>query len=128
MKDWYRQLKLEYKVAFWSALVISALVISTIPCFFFELMEIPQGILLGGAVGIVTYLLLGLANNKEKQTKSMVMTVVVIIIRFLTLGGILFLAAWLYFYMLVRVFNVFAVLGGYAVTIITHIILARKEK
>ena len=128
MKDWYRQLKLEYKVAFWSALVISALVISTIPCFFFELMEIPQGILLGGAVGIVTYLLLGLANNKEKQTKSMVMTVVVIIIRFLTLGGILFLAAWLYFYMLVRVFNVFAVLGGYVVTIIIHIILARKEK
>ena len=128
MKDWYRQLKLEYKDAFWSALVISALVISTIPCFFFELMEIPQGILLGGAVGIVTYLLLGLANNKEKQTKSMVMTVVVIIIRFLTLGGILFLAAWLYFYMLVRVFNVFAVLGGYVVTIIIHIILARKEK
>ena len=56
------------------------------------------------------------------------MTVVVIIIRFLTLGGILFLAAWLYFYMLVRVFNVFAVLGGYVVTIIIHIILARKEK
>lgn len=128
MKDWYRQLKLEYKVALWSALVISSAIILTIPCFFFSLMEIPQGIALGGGVGILTYLFLGLAENDENQKKSMVLTIVVIIVRFLVIAGVLFLAGWLYYAQGVKAFNIFAVLGAYTISIILNIILVRKEK
>lgn len=128
MKDWYRQLKLEYKVALWSALVISSAIILTIPCFFFSLMEIPQGIALGGGVGILTYLFLGLAENDEDQKKSMVLTIVVIIVRFLVIAGVLFLAGWLYYAQGVKAFNIFAVIGAYIVSIILNIILVRKEK
>ena len=128
MKDWYRQLKLEYKVALWSALVISSAIILTIPCFFFSLMEIPQGIALGGGVGILTYLFLGLAENDEDQKKSMVLTIVVIIVRFLVIAGVLFLAGWLYYAQGVKAFNIFAVLGAYTISIILNIILVRKEK
>ena len=128
MKDWYRQLKLEYKVALWSALVISSAIILTIPCFFFSLMEIPQGIALGGGVGILTYLFLGLAENDEDQKKSMVITIVVIIVRFLVIAGVLFLAGWLYYAQGVKAFNIFAVLGAYTISIILNIILVRKEK
>ena len=128
MKDWYRQLKLEYKVALWSALVISSAIILTIPCFFFSLMEIPQGIALGGGVGILTYLFLGLAENDEDQKKSMVITIVVIIVRFLVIAGVLFLAGWLYYAQGVKAFNIFAVLGAYIISIILNIILVRKEK
>lgn len=128
MKDWYRQLKLEYKVALWSALVISSAFILTIPCFFFSLMEIPQGIALGGGVGILTYLFLGLAENDEDQKKSMVITIVVIIVRFLVIGGVLFLAGWLYYAQGVKAFNIFAVIGAYIISIILNIILVRKEK
>ena len=128
MKDWYRQLKLEYKVALWSALVISSAFILTIPCLFFSLMEIPQGIALGGGVGILTYLFLGLAENDEDQKKSMVITIVVIIVRFLVIGGVLFLAGWLYYAQGVKAFNIFAVIGAYIISIILNIILVRKEK
>ena len=128
MKDWYRQLKLEYKVALWSALIISSAIILTIPCFFFSLMEIPQGIALGGGVGILTYLFLGLAENNEDQKKSMVLTIVVIIVRFLVIAGVLFLAGWLYYAQGVKAFNIFAVIGAYIISIILNIILARKEK
>ena len=128
MKDWYRQLKLEYKVALWSALVISSAIILTIPCFFFSLMEIPQGIALGGGVGILTYLFLGLAENDEDQKKSMVLTIVVIIVRFLVIAGVLFLAGWLYYAQGVKAFNIFAVIGAYIISIILNIILVRKEK
>ncbi len=128
MKDWYRQLKLEYKVALWSALVISSAIILTIPCFFFSLMEIPQGIALGGGVGILTYLFLGLAENDEDQKKSMVLTIVVIIVRILIIAGVLFLAGWLYYAQGVKAFNIFAVIGAYIISIILNIILVRKEK
>lgn len=128
MKDWYRQLKLEYKVALWSALVISSAIILTIPCFFISLMEIPQGIALGGGVGILTYLFLGLAENDEDQKKSMVLTIVVIIVRFLVIAGVLFLAGWLYYAQGVKAFNIFAVIGAYVISIILNIILVRKEK
>ena len=128
MKDWYRQLKLEYKVALWSALVISSAIILTIPCFFFSLMEIPQGIALGGGVGILTYLFLGLAENDEDQKKSMILTIVVIIVRFLVIAGVLFLAGWLYYAQGVKAFNIFAVIGAYIISIKLNIILVRKEK
>jgi len=128
MKDWYQTLKLEFKVAVWSLIILSGLIILMIPMFFFKLMEVPQGIALGGGIGIITYLLLGIFNNKDKQTKSMVLTIVIIILRTLLFGGILFLIGWLYYAKQFKAFNVFAVTGGYLITIIIHLILARKEK
>lgn len=128
MKDWYQTLKLEFKVVFWSLIVLSGLIILMIPMFFFKLMEVPQGVALGGGIGIITYLLLGIFSNKDKQTKSMVLTTIVIILRILIMGGILFLVGWLYYQKSFKAFNVFAVAGGYLVTIIIHFILARKEK
>ena len=59
MKEWYRQLRLEYQVALWSAIVVVGLVILCVPFFFFSLMEIPQGIALGGLLSIIIYIVLG---------------------------------------------------------------------
>ena len=128
MKDWYQTLKLEYKVAVWSLIVLSGLIILMIPLFFFKLMEVPQGIALGGGIGVITYLLLGIFNNKDRQMKSMVITVIVIVVRILIMGGILFLVGWLYYAKGFKAFNIFAVAGGYVITVIIYLILARKEK
>ena len=126
MKDWYKNLKIEYQVSLWSAIVIVGLFILCIPFYFFSLMEIPQGILLGGEISILIYLFLGLFNNPEKPKKSLVVTFVVIAIRLLVIGGILFLVGWLYYRMNVKAFNIFAVAGSYLVPIVIHLILARK--
>ena len=128
MKDLYKSLKLEYKIVVWSLIALAALTICLIPLFFFSLMEIPQGILLGGGIGVITYLFLGLFNNPEKPKKSLIITTIIIIVRFLVIAGILFLVGWLYYKEDMKAFNIFAVTGGYLLTIVINIILVRKEK
>ena len=128
MKDWYLGLRFEYKIAFWSLVSLVAIAICLIPLWFFSLMEVPQGILLGGSVGVITYLLLGLFNNPEKQKQSLVITTIIMIVRFLLIAGILFLVGWLYYVKDMKAFNIFAVVGGYSLTIIVHIVLVIMEK
>ncbi len=128
MKDWYLKLKLEYQIAFWSLIGILGLFLLTIPCYFFSLMEIPQGIALGGLVGVIIYLFLGLFNNPDKPKKSMTITIVIIVIRLLVVAGILFLVGWLYYGLGFKAFNIFAVMGGYFIPLAVHIILVEREK
>lgn len=128
MKDWYKQLRLEYQVAFWSAIVVFGLFVLCIPFYFFSLMEIPQGIALGGITSILIYIVLGLCNNEEKAKQSMVATVIVIIAKAIIIGGLLFLVGWLYYGKGFKAFNIFAVAGSYLIPLIVHIILVRKEK
>lgn len=127
MKDWYGQLKLEYKIVAWSLIVLAGIILVLIPLFFFSLMEVPQGIALGAGVGIIIYLFLGLFNNSDSPKKSLVLTVITIIIRFLVIAGILVLVGWLYYAKGVKAFNIFAVVGGYMIPLIVHIFVGRKE-
>lgn len=128
MKDWYSKLKIEYQICLWSAITVATLVILLIPCFFFSLMEIPQGITLGGATGILIYVFLGLFNNEGQQKKTMIITFVIMILRFVVIAGLLFLTGWLYYGIGFKAFNIFAVMGGYFIPLATHIILVRKER
>ena len=128
MKDWYLNLKIEYRTVVWSLLTILSLVICLIPCFFFSLMEIPQGIALGGSISVIVYLFLGLFNNQEKPKKSLVSTVVIISIKLLVIGLVLFLVGWLYYSVGFKAFNIFAVAGGYFIPLVIQIILVRKER
>ncbi len=130
MREWYRQLKIEYQIALWSLIVISGLVLALIPCFFFSLMEIPQGIALGGIVSIIIYVFLGLFEKSEDPKKSLIIAAIMIAVRLLVIGGILFLAGWLYYNQGLKAFNIFAVTGGYLIPIVINIILVlvRKEK
>ena len=127
MKEWYASLKLEYKIVIWSLLVLAGITLLLIPLFFFSLMEIPQGIALGGGVGTIVYLFLGLFNNKDNPKKSLTLTVITMIVRFLVIAGILFLVGWLYYAIGFKAFNIFAVAGGYFIPLVINIILVRKE-
>ena len=128
MRDWYLKLNIEYQVVVWSLISIVSLLVLTIPCFFFSLMEIPQGIALGGFVGVIIYLFLGLFNNKDNPKKSMVMTTVVIATKLLIIAGILFLVGWLYYGIGFKAFNIFAVMFGYFISLAVHIVLVEREK
>ena len=128
MVNWYRELKLEFQVALWSMIVILGLFVTLIPLYFFKLMEIPQGIVLGGLVAILVYLFLGLFDKREEPMKSIVITVIILIIKFLIIAGLLFLVGWLYYGKGFKQFNIFAVAGGYFIPLIINIILVRKEK
>ena len=128
MKEWYRQLRLEYQVALWSAIIVLGLFVLCVPFYFFSLMEIPQGIALGGGLSILIYIVLGLCNNEEKAKQSLIITIIVVIAKALLIGGLLFLVGWLYYGKGMKAFNIFAVAGGYFVPLIIHLALVRKEK
>ena len=129
MVKWYRRLNIEFKTVVLSTIITFGLIILMIPLFFISWMEIPLGIALGSLVGIITYLFLGLFNNKNKPIKSMVFTIVVIVIRLLVIAGILFLVGWLYYSKDIKLFNIFAVTGGYFISLVANIILLLgKEK
>ena len=128
MKEWYSKLKFEYQIAFWSAIVILGLFILCIPFYFFSLMEIPQGIALGGLYAIIVYLFLGLFNSEEVSKKSLISTIVILILKFFLMALLLVLVGWLYYSKNIKVFNIFAVTGGYFTPLIIHLILSRKEK
>ena len=127
MKDWYRQLRLEYKVVAWSLIIICSLIVSAIPCYFFSLMEIPNGIALGGGIAVILYLILGLCDSEEKSKKSLFITVIILVVRFLIIAGLLFLVGWLYYRVGFKAFNIFAVAGGYLIPLPVHMIVGRKE-
>ena len=128
MINWFRRLNIEFQTVVWSIIVTLGLLLLMIPLFFFSLMEIPLGIALGAAIGIITYLALGLVENKSKQKLSIGLTITIIVLRLLVIAGILFLVGWLYYAKEVKIFNIFAVVGGYFMTLVINIILVRKEK
>ena len=88
-------------------------------------MEIPQGIALGGCVGIINYLLIGLTNNEEKPKKSQVLLIILIAVRLLVIALVLFFVGWLYYAKNLKAFNLFATAGGYLIIVAINIILAR---
>ena len=128
MINWFRRLNIEFQTVVWSIIVTLGLLLLMIPLFFFSLMEIPLGIALGAAIGIITYLALGLVDDKSKQKLSIGLTITIIVLRLLVVAGILFLVGWLYYAIGVKIFNIFAVVGGYLMTLIINMIMIRKDK
>lgn len=128
MKEFLRKLNVGYRVALYSTLIIALMMIVCIFCYFNGLSELPNGIALGGLVGILSYLFVGLTDNPNK--KGMAAAVIITVLRFVLIIGALFLSGWLYYKMNYHIFNIFAVLGGYFVSLIVFIVVLAfgKEK
>ena len=128
MLNWYRRLNIDYQTMVWSIIITLSLLLVLTPLLFFSYMEIPLGILLGGTIGALIYFFFGLVNTKTKLKTSVALTISIIIIKLIVMGGILFLVGWLYYSKDLKIFNIFALAGGYLMTTIIYMILVRKEK
>ncbi len=126
MNNWFSSLNTYYKIAVVSAFVTLVAFAGTSCLFFFDLGEIPLGILLGSSIGVIFYAVLGKISNKENSGKPTV-TIVAQVIRFVLIAGALVLSGWLYYKENLHIFNIFAVLGGYAIPLLTLIFISRKE-
>ena len=94
-----------------------------IPLYFNGLNEIPQGLMLGCFINILFFFILGLLDKNAIDNLSNKGTIAVMIIRFLVLGGILALITWLYYQQNVKIFNVFAFVGGYIIPTVVMMVL-----
>ena len=97
--------------------------LSTIFLFFQGLMDIPLGILLGGSIFGTLSLISGLVEKKDEDRKTPIYSIVLIGVRFLLLIAITIVIAFMYYRWNLPIFNVFAFVGAYTVSIIVMIIV-----
>lgn len=111
-----------YKTCFVNLIVTAGLFVIAIPLFFFNLMEFPLGIALGGALSCLFYVIFGLLERRK-----MISTVIYIIVKTLLLAAIFVGISILYFKVGFKVFNPFMILAMYLVSTVVFVILSRKE-
>ena len=127
MKSWYRQLNIYFKTVLWTIIITLGVTICLIPLFFFNLMEIPLGILLGGLFGTLYYFIAGFNQREEYSKKGMVLDVVILILRFLVFAGAMVGLTWLYYKSNIHIFNVYGFAGAYLLSLFVFILISGKE-
>lgn len=128
MKKILTKLNIYYSVALFTFITSVIIVLGMIPLFLNKWGEIPQGLILGSLVGILSYLVLGIVEGMDEKKKKVAITIVIIAARFLLIGLTIALAATLYYYKGYKIFNVFAVLGGYLLTTLWLLIINLMNK
>ena len=127
MKSWYRRLNIYFKTVLWTIIITLGVTICLIPLFFFNLMEIPLGILLGGIFGSLYYLIAGFNQREEYSKKGMILDVVTIILRFALFAGAVIGLTLLYYKANIHLFNVYGFAGAYLLSLFAFIIISGKE-
>lgn len=128
MKKWFSELSNTYKTSLISGIVILIGFLGLTFGYFIGRPDLPNGFLAGGLIGAPMYFLLGLVNKKEEAKQKPILSIVIIIVRFLLLAGLLTLSALLQFKYQYKILNTFLVLAGYFVSFITYIIIVLIEK
>ena len=111
------------KTAFLTYLLTLIATLSTIFLFFQGMMDIPLGILLGGSLFGTLSLVSGFLEKKDEDRKTPIYSIVLIGVRFLLLIAITIVIAFMYYRWNLPIFNVFAFVGAYTVSIIIMIIV-----
>jgi len=120
MKQFLSKLNICSKTSFISLLVLFGFAAIFCWLIFLGATEVYCGLLLGLAVNTFSFFLMGLGFNKENY--KMGYTITLTVVRFLLIGAALFLSAFLYYKQNVKIFNVFAVVGGYAIPLIIYLV------
>lgn len=123
-----KKLNVNYKATVWTLIVTITLFVLLSPCFFFSLIDIPLGLLLGGIIGSIFLFLFGLSEEKDSKMKKPIFAIIVSFSRLIILLGLLFLLGYLQFGKHIKIFNVFLCAGGYIISIIILAIVSLKDK
>lgn len=127
MKERYQKLNVYYKTGIWSLIIVAILAILLIPLFFFKMMDIPLGIVLGGGFASVFYFLTGLNQRKEYDRSALKIDIILIISRLIIFAAALVGLALLYYLAGIKIFNIFSFAGSYLLTLLIYLFISRKE-
>lgn len=119
-----------YKCVVLSGLFLCVISLALIPLYFINLKEIPLGILLGAGYTMLAYFLTGLMEDKFKE--HYIWALLISIFRYILFAALLFFVGLWYYKLDLKIFNIFAVTGGYFICLIILIILfvnqGKKER
>ena len=124
------RLNVYYKCVVLSGLFLCVISLALIPLYFIDLKEIPLGILLGAGYAMLAYFLTGLMEDKFKE--HYIWALLISIFRYIVFAALLFFVGLWYYKLGLKIFNIFAVTGGYFICLIILIILfvnqGKKER
>ena len=125
---WFNKLSGSFKTAVLSLLVTIIVFLGLIFGYFINQPDLPNGVLAGGMLGSISYLLIGIAERIDEKKRLPIWTIIFTVIRFLLIAALVIISAYLQFKLGYKVMNVFAVVGGYAISLIIYIVISLIEK
>ena len=128
MKKWFLNLSISYRAALLSSLLVLVGVLGTIFCYFNKHPDIPNGLIIGGLVGILSYLLMGLVEGHDEKNGKLVLTIIVMVIRFVLIALLIVLTALLWYKAHYNIFNLFSEIIGYSLSLISFITIYLTER
>lgn len=125
---WFNNLSSSFKTALLSLFVTLVAFLGFIFGYFTDQPDLPNGILAGGLLGSISYLLLGIAERIDEKKQLPVWTIIFTVLRFILIAALVVVSALLQFKLGYKVMNVFTVVGGYAISLIIYIVISLLEK
>ena len=96
--------------------------------YFINYPDIPNGLILGGGIGVASYFILGVVDKRDKEKNKPVLTIIVTILRYLLIVAAIVLSALCQFKWAYKIFNLFSLVGGYLIPLIVYIIVTLVER
>ena len=128
MKNWFAKLTSLYKVAFISFIAVVVAYLALLFCYFIQHADIPNGLMLGGSIGVLSYLMLAVTEKRDSKNKKPVLTIIITILRYLFIAGAVVISALLQYIWGYKIFNPFIVIGGYLIPLLVYIIVTLTER
>ena len=125
---WFNKLSGSFKTAVLSLLVTIIIFLGLIFGYFINQPDLPNGVLAGGLLGSISYLLIGIAEKIDEKKRLPIWTIIFTVIRFILIAALVVISAYLQFKLGYKAMNVFAVVGGYAISLIICIVISLIEK
>ena len=128
MKKWLDKYSSTTKIAILMyALGVLVFVLLT-PFFFFNLMDIPLGALLGGTITGSLYLLSSAAEKSDEKKGNATLTIIVQSARFFVIAGVMVLISFMYFRWDMKIFNPFSYIALYTASVVINVIIMLVER
>ena len=128
MKQWLNNLSSYYKTAFLSLIAVIIAYLGLLFGYFINQPDLPNGLLAGGLLGVISYFFLGVVDKIDEQKEKPVWSIVITIVRYLCIAALVAIAALLQYKYSLKVMNPFLVVGGYLISLIFYILVVLKEK
>ena len=128
MKNWFKSLSIYYKTFFIGSLVLIVAFGAAFFCYFNGMYDVPNGVLAGGFLGMLSNFLLGLSDKHDFEHKKPTLAIIISISRFLLIAILLLVSAILEYRLNYKLFNLFATVGGYLISPATFVVIALMER
>ena len=128
MKNWFAKLTPLYKVVFISFIAVVVAYLALIFCYFLEKPSIPNGLILGGGIGVLSYLALAIIEKRDRQNNRPVLTIIITILRYLLIAAAIVVSALLQYKWGYKIFNLFTIAGGYLIPLLVYIVITLVER